>query len=71
MSFVQTPYGPGEIVYTGEMLAQVRIPGYLPKTIKPEENPTRIYWFWKKEVDTFTLMTQKDEKHAPESNRPK
>ncbi len=57
--FVQTPYGTGEIVWAGEMLARVRIPGYLPNGVKPNENPERIYWFWKKQVDSFPLVKEK------------
>lgn len=51
--FVQTPFGIGEVVFRGQALALVRIPGYLPKSVKPEENPERRYWFWVAELDTY------------------
>jgi hypothetical protein len=50
---VQTPYGLGEVVFKGDALAKVRIPSYLPKTVKSEDNPEREYWFWVSELDTF------------------
>ena len=50
---VQTPYGLGEVVFKGETLAKVRIPSYLPKSIKPQDNPEREYWFWADDVAKF------------------
>lgn len=54
--FVITPHGPGEVVYAGEVLARVRIPNYLPPGVTDRENPERIYWFWRAEVEDFAVV---------------